>query len=214
MSSRVLNISMYGGSITPLGNVLLCSPTCIMQMLSLIFKWEFTFVSLCPFFCVLTGHPWGQSGSVFTGACTHRWDPPEPSLLQAKPSQLFWPLLMWQMLRSPSLWSFIGLSPLCPCLSFTGEPSTHQCSSPVPSKEKDHLPQPADNVLPSTAQENGGGLCCKGTLLARGWLVVHQDLQVLLCKAALQPVTRVKQRCLLRMQVTWRLLVLLITLVF
>lgn len=43
---------------------------------------------------------------------------------------------------------------------------------------KEHLPWPAGNALPNTAQDAAGLVCFKGTLLARGQFVVHQHSQV------------------------------------
>ena len=59
---------------------------------------------------------------------------------------------------------------------------SHQCWV----EGKDHLPQPAGNALPNTAQEAAGFLCCQSTLLAHGHLDVHQDSQVLFCKVSFQ----------------------------
>lgn len=51
-----------------------------------------------------------------------------------------------------------------------------------------HYPWPAGNPLPKAAQETIGLLCHEGTCLAHGQPGVQQDPQVLLCKAAFQPV--------------------------
>ena len=53
---------------------------------------------------------------------------------------------------------------------------------------KDHISQPAGNGLPNAAQGAVGFVCFKGTLLVCAQLLVHQDLQVLLCQAAFQTV--------------------------
>jgi len=42
--------------------------------------------------------------------------------------------------------------------------------------------------MPSAVQEVVGGLCCKGSSLARGQLGVHQDPEGLFCQAASQQV--------------------------
>ena len=74
-----------------------------------------------------------------------------------------------------------------------GSPELHtalQTWPPQGSVEaKDHLPPPADNTLPNAAQHTLGLLGHKGTVLARGQLVVHQASQVLLCTAAFQQVS-------------------------
>lgn len=59
---------------------------------------------------------------------------------------------------------------------------SHWCQA----EGEDHLHRPAGKALPVAAQE-ASGLCCKGPLLGLGQLVLHQDLQGVLCKAAFQP---------------------------
>jgi len=81
----------------------------------------------------------------------------------------------------PSLNISVGLCWAClsVCVSRTGKPRPGRSSldvPPVPSREEHHLPRPAGNTLPSTAQGSAGLPCCKGTLLAHGQLGVHQDL--------------------------------------
>ncbi|XP_052556631.1 uncharacterized protein LOC128089357 isoform X2 [Tympanuchus pallidicinctus] len=51
---------------------------------------------------------------------------------------------------------------------------------------EDHLPQPAGHALFNAPQDAIGPLGHKGTLLAHGQPVVHQDTQVPLCRAPLQ----------------------------
>lgn len=51
-----------------------------------------------------------------------------------------------------------------------------------------NLPWPAGSAVPKAAREFVDVLRCKDTLLAYIQLVVHQDLHVLFCIAALQPV--------------------------
>ena len=53
-------------------------------------------------------------------------------------------------------------------------------------EKKDHGCQPAGDAFPDAAQDTVGLPCCKGTLLPYSQLDVHQDPQVLLCKAAFQ----------------------------
>lgn len=50
-----------------------------------------------------------------------------------------------------------------------------------------HLPRPTDSAL-DAAQGAGGLLCPESTWLVHGQLDVHQDPQLLLCRAAGQPV--------------------------
>ena len=52
---------------------------------------------------------------------------------------------------------------------------------------EDHLPSPVGHVSFDAAQDVVGLLVCKSTLLAHVLLAVHQYLQVLFCKAALNP---------------------------
>lgn len=49
-----------------------------------------------------------------------------------------------------------------------------------------HLPRPADNSLPNTAQDAVDFFCCKDALLAHVQLFVHQDCQVFFGRAAFQ----------------------------
>ena len=50
---------------------------------------------------------------------------------------------------------------------------------------EDHHPQPAGHALPNAPQDTIGLLGHKATLLAHSQPVVHQDIQVLLCRAPL-----------------------------
>lgn len=70
------------------------------------------------------------------------YDPSEHSLFQTDKSQFFQPLPVCQMLQSLS--PFVGFTPLCSCLSHTGEPSSGpstsdlSCQSQV--EKNDHFP--------------------------------------------------------------------------
>lgn len=72
---------------------------------------------------------------------------------------------MWDAPFPSSLWLFVGLSPVHPCLSCAGEPWTepniphvsHQCSL----EGENHLPEPAGNALPNAAQEAAGLPCSR-----------------------------------------------------
>lgn len=81
--------------------------------------------------------------------------------------------------------------PVFPRLACPGESSSGQSTPDVThqgwAEEKDHLPWPASNALtqPSTAQQTGGLLCCKGILLTHALLLVHQHSQGLLCRTVL-----------------------------
>jgi len=54
---------------------------------------------------------------------------------------------------------------------------------------EENLPRPAGHSLLKASQDPIGLLGNKGTLLARGSLVIHQDTQVPLCRAAFQQVS-------------------------
>jgi len=57
------------------------------------------------------------------------------------------------------------------------------------SRSEDHFPQPVGHALSNTLQDTIGLLGHKGTLLAHGQAVAHQDPQVILCRAPVQQVT-------------------------
>lgn len=90
---------------------------------------------------------------------------------------------------SSSSWSCTRHALVYPRLCCTGEPCTGPSTPDVPhqccGEGKDDLPQLAGNALPSAAQDDVALLCSKGTLLAH-LQVVHQNPQVLFCKAAFQ----------------------------
>jgi len=124
--------------------------------------------------CLFTGYLWEESGS--------------DSLLLLVDIWVHWEDPLWAC--SSVGWIFLGLdSHQCDCISsvlgsWKQDPAlwvwAHQCWA----EGKVHLPWPAGKVLYSAAQGPVGCLCCKGALLAHGQLGVHQDPQVLLCRAA------------------------------
>lgn len=87
-------------------------------------------------------------------------------------------------LQSPSA----GLSPVCPGLSFTGGHrtghSTAGVTSPMLSTAEGYHFWLAGNT--HAAKNTISLLGSKGTLLTHVQVGVHQDLEVLLCKAAFQ----------------------------
>ena len=89
------------------------------------------------------------------------------------------------------MWPFVGLSPVCLCLSCSGEPSTGhstpELASPRRAEGKDLLPRPAGSALPSAAQDTTGPLCSQGTLLAHVQRGAHHHPQVVFYHAAFQP---------------------------
>jgi len=109
----------------------------------------FQFVSIAS--GLVTGHHWKEPGSGFFAPSLQLFMDiykilPEPSLLQAEQPQFPQPFLIGRgvPVPSPSLWPFAGLSPVCPCLSRTGEPRTGHSTpgeaSPVLSRgEGSHL---------------------------------------------------------------------------
>lgn len=116
-------------------------------------------------------------------------DPPEPSLLQSKQSQLSQPLLKWKVFQSlhhfcaPSLDYLqrvhvslvLGISEL----EHSTPGVTHQCWA----EGKGNFPQPA-SCIPDASWGAVGPFYHKGTLLACAQLRVRQDLQVLFCQTA------------------------------
>lgn len=85
---------------------------------------------------------------------------------------------------------FAELTPVCPCLCFTGEIST-SCTTPNTSyqnwtEEKDHISWAANNALLNASQEAAGILCHRGMLLPDDQLGIHQDPQEIFCKPAFQ----------------------------
>jgi len=98
-------------------------------------------------------------------------------------------LLIWQILQSLyHLWSFAGLTPVCPCLSYTGEPSLGP-STPSVSHQgfaewKDHLSWPSSNANPNATQD---GSMFQGHIA--GLSSVPFSLPFLFCRAAFKPVS-------------------------
>ena len=107
-------------------------------------------------------------------------------------SQLFQLFLICQLLQSlrhlcgPFLGSLqhvhVSLVLASPELDTAPQVWPHQCWV----EGKDHLPRPAGYAFFNAAQDAIHLLCSKGTLLPHVQLVVHQDTQVLFCKAAFQ----------------------------
>ncbi|KAK4810721.1 hypothetical protein QYF61_007695 [Mycteria americana] len=118
---------------------------------------------------------------------------PEPSLLQAKQSQLPQPLLYelllqtLHQLRCPSLDSLqhlnVSLVARGPKPNTVFEVRPHQCRV----QGHDHFPSPAGHAISDTSQDAVGLLGYLGTLLAHIQAAVNQHPQVLFCQAAFQP---------------------------
>jgi len=90
-----------------------------------------------------------------------------------------------------SLWLFIGLLP--GDLSFLNWGAQNWAQYPriglTTAEEEDHLPQPDSHAVFNVPQDITGILSHKGTILAHGQPVVHQNTQVLLHKTIYQQVT-------------------------
>lgn len=139
------------------------------------------------------GYPWEVLRGFTSLHLTIRYltvlirSPLSPTRLSSASSQL---LLVWQMLQFLADLNapLPGLSPVCPCLPCTGEPrtghSTLGVASAVLSGGAGWTPSTFGSTLPNAAQDTVSCLCCKGTLLAHGQLLV---LQVLFCKTVLHP---------------------------
>ncbi|KAK4817231.1 hypothetical protein QYF61_004142 [Mycteria americana] len=118
---------------------------------------------------------------------------PQPPFLQAKQSQLPQPLLIrlllqaLHQLRCPSLYALQYLNiPLVvggPKLNTAFEVRPHQCRV----QGHNHCPSPGGHAIPDTSQDAVGFLGHLGTLLAHIQPAVNQHAQVLLCRAAFQP---------------------------
>lgn len=82
---------------------------------------------------------------------------------------------------------FPGFSLVCSCLPGAGEPWPVPSISDVPQQgweeRKDHLLQPAGNVLPAAPQDTDDHFGHEGAFLAHGQLGEPSDLQVLFCRA-------------------------------
>ena len=134
-SRWLLSISKDGNSTTPLGNLCQCSATLAGKKCFLMFRGNLLCFSLCPLPLVLAlgtaekSLAWLSLSSP-SSVYRHRWDPPEPSLLQAEQSQLSHSFLTCEVLQSlhhpcshplESLW-YVHVSlarrtwPLCSCL--------------------------------------------------------------------------------------------------
>lgn len=103
--------------------------------------------SLLSYHWALCTHP--------SGINTHWWDLPEPPHLQAEQPQLSAsPHRRGSPVPSSSWWHSVGLSPICPCHSCTGEPSTGPSTpgvaSPVLSREIQKFTQLLDWLLHTT----------------------------------------------------------------
>ncbi|KAK4814017.1 hypothetical protein QYF61_004647 [Mycteria americana] len=118
---------------------------------------------------------------------------PQPPFLQAEQPQVPQPLLIrlllqtLHQLRCPSLDTLQPLNvPLVvggPKLNTAFEVQPHQCRV----QGHDHCPSPAGHAIFDTSQDAIGFLGRLGTLLAHIQAAVDQHHQVLLCRAAFQP---------------------------
>ncbi|KAK4831320.1 hypothetical protein QYF61_016809 [Mycteria americana] len=118
---------------------------------------------------------------------------PQPPFLQAEQPQVPQPLpisLVLQtlpQLRCPSLDTLqplnVSLVVGGPKLNTAFEVWPHQCQV----QGHDHFPSPAGHTIPDTSQDAIGFLGHLGTLLAHVQAAVSQHPQVLLCRAAFQP---------------------------
>ncbi|KAK4830186.1 LOW QUALITY PROTEIN: hypothetical protein QYF61_009213 [Mycteria americana] len=115
---------------------------------------------------------------------------PQPLLLQAKQPQYPQPLLIrltLHQLRCPSLDTLqhlnVSLVVGGPKLNTVFEVRPHQCRV----QGHDHFPTPAGHTIPDTNQDAIGFLGHLGTLLAHIQPAVNQHPQVILCRAAFQP---------------------------
>lgn len=68
-----------------------------------------------------------------SGVYIHGWDPSEPSPVQDEQSQPSWLFLVEELLLL-SLWPFVGLPPVCSCISCTGESRTGPTTPDVTSQ--------------------------------------------------------------------------------
>lgn len=125
MSKRLLNSTKVGQSTTSLGNFCQCSVAHTVQNCFLIFRWE---PPALPCIHCLLNWLWAPQkvpSSVFTAVALWVFISIDkvstPSLLQVDQSQLSQPFFIKDVSSSFAL-SFLGLSPVCPCLSHTGGP--------------------------------------------------------------------------------------------
>ncbi|KAK4830718.1 hypothetical protein QYF61_013168 [Mycteria americana] len=117
----------------------------------------------------------------------------EPSLLQAKQTQLSQPIFVGEVLQPSDHLHGSCLDSLqqdhvllmlgAPELDAVLQVRSHQSRV----EEKNHLPQPADHVSFYAAQDTVGFLGCKCILPAHVQFFIHQYPQVLLCRAGLNP---------------------------
>ncbi|KAK4827433.1 hypothetical protein QYF61_017990, partial [Mycteria americana] len=113
--------------------------------------------------------------------------PPEPSLLQAEQLQLSQPFLIAEILQFLHHLSGTLLDTLqdVPVSLVLGSPELDPELQMWPQKGR-ITSQPAVNGLSNAAQDTFSLFCHKGMLLAHVQFRVHQDQQVLSCKAAFQ----------------------------
>ncbi|KAK4812905.1 LOW QUALITY PROTEIN: hypothetical protein QYF61_027299 [Mycteria americana] len=149
-------------------------------------------ISSCPMACYLgeeTDTTWLQPPEVVESDEVS----PQPPSLQAKQPQLPQPLpisLVLQTLPQLHCPSLDTLQPLNVSLGVRGpklntvfEVQPHQCRV----QGDDHCPSPAGHTISDTSQDAIGHLGHLGTLLAHTQPAVNQHAQVLLCRAAFQP---------------------------
>ncbi|KAK4825114.1 LOW QUALITY PROTEIN: hypothetical protein QYF61_024005, partial [Mycteria americana] len=116
---------------------------------------------------------------------------PQPPFLQAKQPQFPQPLLIrlvlqtLHQLRCPSrdTLQHLNVSLVGPKLNTVFEVRPHQCRV----QGDNHFPTPAGHTISDTGQDAIGLLGHLGTLLAHIQVAIDQYAQVLLCRAAFQP---------------------------
>ena len=176
-SSLALNASRDGASTPSLGNLFQCVITLTVKNFFLLSNLNLPCLSLKPFLLDLEGHNEVSS---------------KPSLLQAKQAQFSQSFLIGEVLQPSGHLSGLPLDTFQELCIFVllGAPGLDAVLQRGPQKSQiegdDHLPLPAGHPLFNAAQNTIGLLGLKHTLLAHFQLLVHQDPQVLLCRAALK----------------------------
>lgn len=136
MSRWLLSISKAGDSTVPLGNLFQCPVTLTVKKCYLMFWQSLLFFISCLFSChwvlMETASLWPLC-LLSSGIYTHWWDPPQPSFLQTKQSQLSQPFCVGHAPSPywPSFWLFSTSLP--PWHWGTQDRTQHW------TEEKDHL---------------------------------------------------------------------------
>lgn len=95
---------------------------------------------------------------------------------------------------SPSSWPFSGLSPAAPCPSCGDPIDGYNSPGEVPrgqNRGAELSPCPAAYSALEAAQDVFGPLAFKSASLAQGQLFIHENLHILLCRAALKSLSLV-----------------------